>query len=557
MPESYRDQEKRVEAAVAALKTQKKPNFKATAARFGVSRYRLSNRFKGIPSRSTRIPSNLKLTPPQEAALCRYLDLLDQMGAYPRPRMIVNCVNSILKASHADPNTEPETVSEKWFPRWISRHPEYKKKRAKAAELERKRAEDREAAEDWFRRLGSLIRRYGIVDEDIWNFDETGFRIGIGRDNWIVMREKKHSNKAYIPVNTNREYATIVEAVNAVGYTAEPLIILSAKSILKGWFDCIPDGYHLSATETGYLNDDLAYQWIQIYNKATKGFTKGKYRLLLCDGFGSHATYEFTKYCEDNDIILFFLPPHTSHFLQPLDVGVFHVYKHRHAQAVEDASYTGCGKFTKVEFLAAISKIRQNTFKRRTIQHAFRSCGFVPFNPDVVLEKLPRRRQVRYTTPSDDSSIITTSSTPKTAKRIESLANRLPNLVKEDDFDTTLQKFVKASITQAHLAETLARELEQQNFANKQRRERAAGSRSRVGTGGTVSSTNMKKIKRMEKKYDDKKELLKLRPKWAKVMKELVSDCLLRGIIVKRQRLNRKKAEDEAYLTRPSPVENY
>ncbi|KAL3458987.1 nucleoside phosphorylase domain-containing protein [Aspergillus heterothallicus] len=32
--------------------------------------------------------------------------------------------------------------------------------------------------------------------------------------------------------------------------------------------------------------------------------------------------FEFVEFCEKQDIKLFFLPPHTSHFLQPLDVGV-------------------------------------------------------------------------------------------------------------------------------------------------------------------------------------------------------------------------------------------
>lgn len=53
--------------------------------------------------------------------------------------------------------------------------------------------------------------------------------------------------------------------------------------------------------------------------------------------------------------------------MQPLDVGVFHTYKHWHSEAVFAVSYTGIGKFTKIEFLTAIREIRKKTFKMQTI----------------------------------------------------------------------------------------------------------------------------------------------------------------------------------------------
>ena len=54
----------------------------------------------------------------------------------------------------------------------------------------------------------------------------------------------------------------------------------------------------------------------------------GVKRLLLCDGYGSYITYEFINFYEKNNILLYFLPPYTSHILQLLDVGVFYAYKY-------------------------------------------------------------------------------------------------------------------------------------------------------------------------------------------------------------------------------------
>lgn len=53
----------------------------------------------------------------------------------------------------------------------------------------------------------------------------------------------------------------------------------------------------------------------------------GVWRLLNLGGYGSHLTYEFYEYAQKHRIELFTLPPHSTHFTQPLDVGCFQPYK--------------------------------------------------------------------------------------------------------------------------------------------------------------------------------------------------------------------------------------
>jgi hypothetical protein len=49
----------------------------------------------------------------------------------------------------------------------------------------------------------------------------------------------------------------------------------------------------------------------------------GDYRLLILDGHNSHGTFPFITFAENHHIIVLCLPPHTTHALQPCDVGVF------------------------------------------------------------------------------------------------------------------------------------------------------------------------------------------------------------------------------------------
>ena len=49
----------------------------------------------------------------------------------------------------------------------------------------------------------------------------------------------------------------------------------------------------------------------------------GDYRFLILDGHNSHGTFAFMDFCEKHRILVLCLPSHTTHALQPCDVGVF------------------------------------------------------------------------------------------------------------------------------------------------------------------------------------------------------------------------------------------
>ena len=49
--------------------------------------------------------------------------------------------------------------------------------------------------------------------------------------------------------------------------------------------------------------------------------------LLILDGHKSHISVGLCEWARDNGIILFYLTPHTSHILQPLDVSCYGPFK--------------------------------------------------------------------------------------------------------------------------------------------------------------------------------------------------------------------------------------
>jgi hypothetical protein len=74
----------------------------------------------------------------------------------------------------------------------------------------------------------NTITKYGIVDSDIFNFDETGFMMGIISTGMVVTSAERLSNTKLVQPG-NREWVTVIQGVNAQGWTIPPYIIVSGK----------------------------------------------------------------------------------------------------------------------------------------------------------------------------------------------------------------------------------------------------------------------------------------------------------------------------------------
>jgi hypothetical protein len=541
MPESNQSIESRIQLAILELENIDKPNIKAFTLSRNLPYQRLLARYKGRPSLSNRRPNGRKLDESQESALCRYIDFLDSIYLPPKRPAIAAAANAILASCHTDDSTKPPTIGSHWLQRFLRRHPEYLVRRQRAIDIERKKCLDRQVAREWFDSYQETIAQYGITTDDIWNFDETGFNIGVGRDQWIITREPKRQISGGF--STNREYATVIEAISATGATIAPVVILSAKVLLLRWFDVVGDE-RIAVTDTGYLNHLLALQWIRLFDQLTKDSAKGTHRMLICDQFGSHLTYEFVKYCEDHKIILFFLPPHSSHLLQPLDVGVFSAYKHWHSEWVYDATVSGYAKITKDDFLGAIARIRQKTFKSSTIKLGFRLTGLWPINPSMVLDSLvDSGRDFGFNTPSPPSSAASNSqdssdlSTPKTAERVKKLEERLEDKIsrmQQTPSRRLLRKLAKAATEFAYIASELEQDIENSEYLRELRHARENRSRKASKLTGIVHSSQVDRIKRIIKSGEDLKALMKLRPYYKReVMPELKRVCKAKGYLIK------------------------
>src|SRR5579871_3668714 len=335
-------------------------------------------------------PSNTRLSPEQDKALCYFLNYLAQFGIPLVYRKIASAANHILQIN----NPEANPVGVHWPKRWIQSHPEFKVVKEKPIEQARAEAMNVYNIRRWFSQLENTMRQHDIYPEDFWNMDEMGLRIGVGRGQWVVVPADDQYLSRFshiIGVHGDREQCTVVESVSAAGESTPPLVIIKGVVVLKRWFAELSPGLSnllVGTSDSGYSNDTLFFQWLQHWEHFSGVGRRGEYRLLLLDGYDSHLTYSALKFCEQQKVVVFLLPPHTSHFLQPLDVSVLQQWKHHHSQVLDRNVRRGVGPLDKNSFFACLEGIRQRTLTERVIKAGFRKCGYFPFRPRVVLEQL-------------------------------------------------------------------------------------------------------------------------------------------------------------------------
>jgi hypothetical protein len=71
------------------------------------------------------------------------------------------------------------------------------------------------------------------------------------------------------------------------------------------------------------MTNSKGISWLQDIFIPETSPQNGQWRLLIMDGRGSHTATEFFWICKQNKKHLLFLPAHSIHVSQPLDLGVF------------------------------------------------------------------------------------------------------------------------------------------------------------------------------------------------------------------------------------------
>jgi 4-hydroxybenzoate polyprenyltransferase len=158
-----------------------------------------------------------------------------------------------------------------------------------------------------------------------WNADEGGLMEGksekaltIGYSDGSELLQKDFNSRAW---------TSFLECISATGKSLIPLIIFKGLSIQQQWFPIAledHDGWQFMATKKGWMEEPIAIHWLQrVFLPQTAPEDPSEWRLLVIDGHHTYTTVDFMWECFLNKVYIVFLPAHTLHMLQLLDVAIF------------------------------------------------------------------------------------------------------------------------------------------------------------------------------------------------------------------------------------------
>ncbi|KAF1928033.1 CENP-B protein, partial [Didymella exigua CBS 183.55] len=123
---------------------------------------------------------------------------------------------------------------------------------------------------------------YSLKPKHTYNIDEKGFAIRVlGRSKQVFSRPTICADSTALPLG---------------------IIFASKNSTIQScWVADIYPGKHsahVASSPSGWTNNKIGLAWLeQVFDRYTKPKARLKYQLLIVDGYGSHQTQKFIKYC--------------------------------------------------------------------------------------------------------------------------------------------------------------------------------------------------------------------------------------------------------------------
>ena len=216
--------EGRIVLAVQAFKQGHFMSLRAAAYAYDVPESTLRRRVKGIPARRDAVPTNRKLATTEESTLLKWILSRDERGM----PATVDCVEQMANLLLQKRSNSNQTVGKRWVHNLVKRYPILKSRYNRHYDYQRAKCEEPSLIRLWFTLVQNTIKKYGILDTDIYNFDETGFQMGVISTAKVITGAER-SNRPVSVQPGNREWVTAIDCICADGQSLLPVIIFEGK----------------------------------------------------------------------------------------------------------------------------------------------------------------------------------------------------------------------------------------------------------------------------------------------------------------------------------------
>lgn len=345
----------------------------------------LHDHVSGKVAYGARSGPNPYLTNEEEEELASFLIQVATIG-YPHTKtQVLAVVQQII-----DGKGIKTTITNGWWERFCHRHPNITLRAAVPLSLARAMATDVGVINEYFNMLEKCLSENKIVDKPglIFNCDETGLPLNPTCQK--VVDRVGAKNPSYI-TSGNRSQITVLACSCAAGFTIPPFVIFDRKTLNPKLTVGEVPGTLYGLSHNGWMNSELFFHWFKYHFLQYAPQTRPL--ILLLDGHSSYYCPAVIRSAAESSVVIFALPPHTTHIVQPLDKGCFSPLKAAWRQVCHDYCSKNPGKtVTRYEFNHLFSDAWFKSMTATNIISSFKSTGICPFDRSAI--KLPGKEKV-------------------------------------------------------------------------------------------------------------------------------------------------------------------
>ena len=260
------------------------------------------------------------LTEHEEDELASYCVKMSDMGFGLSRTDVMAVAFKVAEASGRKHHFRDGAAGRAWFNGFRARHPRLTLCSSQSLSRARASCANREIISDFFGKLAAVYAKLNLLMKpmNIFNMDETG--VTIVHKGGKVVTEIGRRNVWAITAGAKGKTHTTLTCVSASGFVLPPFLIYPRQRITENLKERAIAGTVFHCSDSGWVNTDLFLVSLEFF---AQSIPPSRPVLLILNGHSSHVSIEAIEFARSNNIHMLCLPAHTTHILQPLDVGVF------------------------------------------------------------------------------------------------------------------------------------------------------------------------------------------------------------------------------------------
>jgi 4-hydroxybenzoate polyprenyltransferase len=373
-----------------AVEDARNIGLRASARKHGFSPSSLKDRCDGGQDIRTAHQKEMSLTVQQEKDLVSYI--LDKEKAFqPLTKREIHDFAESLASVYGGICY----LGKNWVDRFVARHTDIEMKLSRVRDYARKRCVTKKSLTEYYDGLNWVINNKRIPRQHTYNVDEAG--VQLGETNGGIVAGTVLTPVSERIKSGNSTWSSIIEAASADGQRLKPCIIFTGENLQGQWFPEAFSDWKYTTRPSGWSNADIFMKWLmEVFIPETEPPDSSQWRLLVMDQHKSHITAELMKKAWLHKIWLSWLPSHSSHITQPLDVAVFSPLKTYYRQETRFwASYEATSPNQQRMFIQAYGRASNKTLNRRNIISGFSSSEICPLKVEKAIEALKPKEKKR------------------------------------------------------------------------------------------------------------------------------------------------------------------